>query len=134
MARGDMLVENAIAFNGGTEILNRPPYKAVPMTIDFTNVTTVDEMTGKKIVKAGTPIDSNGAPVTTTPWVGSVGILLNDVLESYPTNSVLKEAYINTTRAQESSGLTYDGALVKAMVNAGCRIAFEDPFVLGGLS
>lgn len=134
MARGDMLVKNATVFSGEKEILNRPPYIGVPMTVDFTNVSTVDAATGQKIVKAGTPINGSGVPVSTTPWTGSIGILLNDVLSGYPTGAILKEAYINTTRAQASSGLTYDSKLVTALNNAGCRIAFEEPFVLGAVA
>lgn len=127
MARGDMTVEN-IAFGSGTEILNRPPFKGVSMTIDFANATETDK-SGRKVVKAGTPIDKDGNPVTSTPWTGAVGILLVDVVEGYPQGTILTEAYINVKRAQENSGLTYDGALVTAMVNAGNRIRFEEPIV-----
>lgn len=128
MARGDMLVENA-AIGSGVEILNRPPYEGVSMTIDFTGVSDIED--GVKVVKAGTPINENGVPVNATPWTGASGILLVDVYEDRPQGTILTEAYINTTRAQENSGLTYDAALVTAMVNAGNRIRFEDPGVLG---
>lgn len=128
MARGDMLVENT-TFGTGAEILNRPPFKGVSMTIDFTSVTEMDTQTGRKIVKAGTPIDKDGKPVAATPWTGAVGILLVDVLESRPQGTILTEAYVHSGRAQENSGLTYDGALVTAMVNAGNRIRFEEPII-----
>lgn len=128
MARGDMLVENT-TFGTGAEILNRPPFKGVSMTIDFSLVTDTDSQTGKKIVKAGTPIDKDGNPVVATPWTGAVGILLVDVLESRPQGTILTEAYVHTGRAQENSGLTYDGALVTAMNNAGNRIRFEEPII-----
>lgn len=131
MARGDMKVENT-ALGSGTEILNRPPYEAVSVTIDFTNVTA--DANGEKVVKAGTPIDKDGKPVTATPWTGAIGILLIDVRESRPQGAVLREAYINTARAQENSGLTYDSALVTAMNNAGNTIKFEDPYIFGGIS
>lgn len=127
MARGDMAVENT-TFGTGAEILNRPPFKGVSMTIDFTNATETDEL-GRKVVKAGTPIDKDGNPVTATPWTGAVGILLVDVIESRPQGTILTEAYVHTDRAQENSGLTYDGALITAMVNAGNRIRFEEPIV-----
>lgn len=127
MARGNMAVETT-AFGTGAEILNRPPFKGVSMTIDFEDV-TADTKTGKKIVKAGTPIDKDGKPIEATPWSGAVGILLVDVLEERPQGTILTEAYINVKRAQENSGLTYDGALVTAMNNAGNRIRFEDPIV-----
>lgn len=128
MARGDMKIESA-AFGAGTEILNRPPFKGVPMTIDFADV-TADTTTGKKIVKAGTPIDKDGKPVKTTPWTGAVGILLVDVREENPQGTILTEAYVNTKKAQTNSGLTYDGALVTAMNNVGNRIRFEEPIIV----
>lgn len=127
MARGDMAVETA-SFGAGTEILNRPPFKGVPMTIDFSTTTAGSD--GKKVVKAGTPIDKDGKPVSATPWTGAVGILLVDVREERPQGTILTEAYINTKRAQKNSGLTYDGALVTAMNNAGNRIRFEEPVVV----
>lgn len=127
MARGDMKVENA-AFGAGAEILNRPPFKGVPMTIDFSDV-VADGATGKKVVKAGTPIDKDGVPVTSTPWTGAVGILLVDVAAERPQGTILTEAYVHTGRAQKNSGLTYDSALVTAMNNAGNRIRFEEPII-----
>jgi len=129
MARGDMRVETT-TFGTGAEILNRPPFKGVSMTIDFTSVTDEDEQTGEKIVKAGTPIDKDGVPVTATPWTGAVGILLVDVGEDRPQGTILTEAYIHVGRAQKNSGLTYDGALVAAMNNAGNRIRFEEPIII----
>lgn len=127
MARGDMVVENT-SFGAGAEILNRPPYKGVSMTIDFADVAT-DTATGKRVVKAGTPIDKVGKPINATPWTGAVGILLVNVREERPQGTILTEAYIHTGRAQKNSGLTYDGALVTAMNNAGNRIRFEEPIV-----
>ncbi len=127
MARGSMAVETTV-FGTGAEILNRPPFKGVSMTIDFTDVIE-DEETGKKIVKAGTPINKDGVPVSATPWTGAVGILLVDVREERPQGTILTEAYVHTGRAQKNSGLTYDGALVTAMNNAGNRIRFEEPII-----
>lgn len=131
MARGDMKIENA-SFGTGAEILNRPPYKAVSMTIDFSTTTAGDD--GLKVVKAGTPIDKDGKPVKATPWTGAVGILLIDVFESRPQGAILTEAYIHTGRAQANSGLTYDGALVTAMNNAGNRIRLEEPIITASAS
>lgn len=127
MARGDMKVEN-VAFGAGVEILNRPNFTGVPMTIDFGSVTETAE-NGDKVVKAGTPINGSGVPVIATPWTGATGILLVDVYESRPQGTLLTEAYIHTGRAQENSGLTYDGALITAMNNAGNRIRFEEPLI-----
>lgn len=126
MARGDMFVEN-VTFGTGTEILNRPPFKGVSMTIDFSTTAAGDD--GIKIVKAGTPIDKDGKPVLSTPWTGAVGILLVDVIEDRPQGTILTEAYVHSGRAQENSSLTYDGSLVTAMNNAGNRIRFEEPII-----
>lgn len=130
MARGDMKVTN---YKVGTqaEILNRLPFEGVPMTIDFTSVTTTDTDTGEKVVKAGTPITSVGAETKTTPFTGAVGILLHDVYESRPQGTILKKAYINHKRVTAHTGITYDAALVAALVNAGCRIVIEDAAVSG---
>jgi len=124
MARGDMTYKS-VSIGTGSVILNRAEFEGVSMTLDFTNVT--DEENDKKIVKAGTPIDKSGVPVTATPWTGASGILLDDVYEDRPQGTILTKAYINVTNAQEHSGLTYDGALVTAMVNAGNRIRLENP-------
>ena len=80
---------------------------------------------------AGLPIAKAGKAVKTTPFRGAVGILLHDVPEGRPQGTILKKAYINTKRAQDNSGATYDAALVGALVNAGCRIVFEEPAVAG---
>lgn len=132
MARGDMKVTNT-TFGVGYEILNRPPYKAVPMTIDFASVAATDD-DGRKVARAGIPIDKDGNPVMTTPFTDAVGILLYDVYEDNPDGAILTEAYVHTTRAQENSNVTYDGTLVAAMVNAGNRIRFENPHVVGTIS
>lgn len=124
MARGDMKVKN-ISVGLEKEVLNRKECEATAMTVDFTSVVkTADN--GEKIVPAGTPVDKDGRPVSATPWTGAIGLLRHDVYESRPQAAVLKKAYIHTKRAQENSGLTYDAALVAALVNAGCRIVFEE--------
>ena len=130
MARGDMLFES-VNVGGQVEILNRTPFEGVPMTIDFTSNYSTDDETGKNYMPAGMPIDKDGKAVKTTPFTGAVGILLHDVYESRPQGTILKKAYINTKRAQDNSGVTYDAALVAALVNAGCRFVFENPAVAG---
>lgn len=128
MARGNMSVET-VSFGTGVEILNRPlSLPGVPMTIDFTNITDKGD-NGKKVVKAGTPINGVGVPVTATPWEGATGILLVDVYEDRPQGTLVVDGYVHTGRAQANSGLTYDGALVTAMNNAGNRIRFEEPLI-----
>ena len=123
MARGDMKIDT-LAVSAEVEVLNRKEFQAVPNTVDFTDVTTTAD-NGEKIVKAGTPVSADGVPVTASPWSGAVGFLLHDVFESRPQQAVLIQAYINATRAQANSGLTYDSALTEALNLAGCRIAFE---------
>ena len=110
MARGDMLFES-VDIGGQVEILNRSPFEGVPMTIDFTSVSTTDPDNGEKVVRAGMPISAAGAEVKTTPWTGAVGILLHDVYESRPQGTILKKAYINKTAAQANASVTYDTTL-----------------------
>ena len=110
MARGDMLFES-VDIGGQVEILNRTPFEGVPMTIDFTSVSTTDPDSGEKVVRAGMPISAAGVEVKTTPWTGAVGILLHDVYESRPQGTILKKAYINKTAAQANASVTYDTTL-----------------------
>ena len=128
MARGDMKIDT-LAVGAEEEILNRKEFQAVANTIDFSEVSDTAS-NGLRVVKAGTPVDKDGKPVKSTPWENAVGILLHDVYEDRPQTAVLKQAYINTTRAQKNSKLTYDGALAAALNLAGCRIVFEEPVVL----
>ena len=127
MARGDMKVDS-LAVSREIEILNRKEFEAVAQTVDFTGVSDVAD-NGEKIVKAGTPIDKDGAVVSATPWTGAIGLLLHDAYESHPQVAVLKVGYVHTTRAQQNSNLTYDAALTTALNAAGCRIAFEEPII-----
>lgn len=121
MARGDMAVD-VLSVANEVEILNRKENEAVAMTVDFTGISS-------GVVKAGTPVSKLGVPISATPWSGAVGILMHDVYAERPQGACLKKAYINSTRAQANSGLTYDAALTTALNAAGCRIAFEDPII-----
>ena len=131
MARGDMKVDT-LAYISEVEILNRKESEAVSMTVDYTGVDTDSD--GRRVVKAGTPVDKDGKVVTSTPWTGAVGIVLHDAYDSRPQVAVLKVGYVHTTRAQANSGLTYDAALVTALNAAGCRIAFEEPIITSNYS
>jgi len=91
-------------------ILKRPPFEAVPITLDFTEVVAGDD--GKKVVKAGSPIDADGVVANTGD---AIGILLYDVVEDNPQASILKKAYIDTAKAQANCGLTYDAAVKAAL-------------------
>ena len=98
------------SYLGDVQILKRKPCEAIPMTLDFTSVT--DEVNGKKIVKAGTPIGVSGTADNTATVVG---ILLHDVLEERPQGTLLKKAYINTAVAQKHSGVTIAAAVKTAL-------------------
>lgn len=128
MARGDMKFDT-LTVSGEIEILNRKEFEAVAQTINFTGVSTTAD-NGEKIVKAGTPIKNDGTVADETPWTGAVGLLLHDAYESHPQVAVLKKGYVHVTRAQASSGLTYDSALTTALQKAGCRIVLEEPVVI----
>ena len=96
---------------GDVQILNRKPFEAIPMTLDFTSVNTKLD-NGKKVVKAGTPIGATGT-VDNTATV--VGILLHDVTEDRPQGTLLKKAYINTEVAKAHSGVTIEAAVKTAL-------------------
>lgn len=98
-------------YAGDVQILKRKPFEAVPMTLDFASVTATTD-SGKKIVKAGTPIGVAGVADNTATVVG---ILLHDVTEDRPQATLLKKAYINTAVAQAHSGVTYDAAVKSAL-------------------
>ena len=96
---------------GDVQILNRKPFEAIPMTLDFSSVS--DKLAnGKKVVQAGTPIGSAGV-VDNTGTV--VGILLHDVTEDRPQGTLLKKAYIKTEVAKTHSGVTIDQAVKTAL-------------------
>lgn len=93
------------------QILKRAPFEGVPMTLDFSEVSTTWE-SGKKVVKAGTPIGANGKSDNTATVVG---ILLHDVTADRPQGTLLKKAYINTAVAQKHCGMTYDATVKTAL-------------------
>ena len=96
---------------GDVQILNRKPFEAIPMTLDFSSVS--DKLAnGKKVVKAGTPIGPAGV-LDNTGTV--VGILLHDVTEDRPQGTLLKKAYIKTEVAKTHSGVTIDQAVKTAL-------------------
>lgn len=99
------------SYAGDVQILKRIPFEGIPMTLDFTSVTDRTD-SGKKIVKAGTPIGESGTADNTATVVG---ILLSDVLETRPQGTLLKKAYINTAVAEEHSGVTYDASVKTAL-------------------
>lgn len=97
-------------YAGDVQILKRKPFEAIPITLDFSSVSTT--VNGKKVVKAGTPIGATGVADNTATVVG---ILLRDVTEDRPQGTLLKKAYIDTAIAQAHSGVTYAGAVKTAL-------------------
>lgn len=96
---------------GDVQILKRKPFEGIPLTLDFSAVAET-LASGKKVVKAGTPIGASGT-VDNTATV--VGILLHDVTEDRPQGTLLKKAYINTAVAESHSGITYAAAVKTAL-------------------
>ena len=107
----NMMFKDA-AFAGDVQILKRPPFEGIPITLDFTNVTAKDTATGLKVVKAGTPIDDDGVASNDGD---AIGILLWDVLEDRPQGTILKKAYIDLAKAEANCGLTIDAAVKAAL-------------------
>ena len=106
----NMLFEHDV-YAGDVQILKRKPFEGIPMTLDFTDVSDKTS-SGKKVVKAGTPIGATGVADNTATVVG---ILLHDVTEDRPQGTLLKKAYINTAVAEKHSGITYDSAVKTAL-------------------
>jgi hypothetical protein len=92
------------------QILKRPPFEGIAITLDFSDVTAGAD--GKKVVKAGSPISAAGVVANTAD---AVGILLWDVEEARPQGTILKKAYINTAVAQAHSGVTIAAAVKSAL-------------------
>ena len=107
----NMMFKDAI-FAGDVQILKRPPFEGVPITLDFSGVTAKDTATGLKVVKAGTPIDEDGVASNDGD---AIGILLWDVLEDRPQGTILKKAYIDLAKAEANCGLTIDAAVKAAL-------------------
>ena len=102
---------------GDVQILNRKPFEAIPMTLNFTSVET-KLANGKKVVKAGTPIGKTGVADNTGTVVG---ILLHDVTEDRPQGTLLKKAYIKEAVAKKHSGVE----IISAVKTALPMIVFE---------
>lgn len=102
----------AVSYSPDVQILKRPPFEGIPITLDFTSVTDTDTDTGLKVVKAGTPINANGVASNDG---NAIGILLFDVLINRPQGTILKKAYINEAVAKAHSGVTIDAAAKAAL-------------------
>lgn len=98
-------------------ILKRSPFEAVSATLILPD--------GAAEIKAGTPISTSYEVVSSSPWSGVWGILLNDVSIKRPQGSILVRGYLNATYASEHSGVTYDDDLRVALIAKGSIIDFE---------
>lgn len=103
------------SFSNAPEILKRKlgGELIVPVTI------TDSTLASAGVVKAGSPINADGAIANTAD---AVGILLNDVYAENPNGSLVKAfATINLANANANSGLTIADAVKTALPN----IVFE---------
>lgn len=105
-----MLFEQEV-YTGDVQILKRKPFEGIAITLDFSAVENKTN-SGKKIVKAGTPIGVGGVEDNTATVIG---ILLHDVIEDRPQGTILKKAYINTAVAEKHTGITYAEAVKTAL-------------------
>lgn len=116
MAIGNMK-NSRQAVDNAAEILFNSAYVGRALTLDTAAFT-------EGVCKAGTPINAAGKKATTTA-AGSdspassdaVGILLYDVSDDRPQATLVIGGYINLSRAQAHSGVTYDAATKDALKN-----------------
>lgn len=111
MAKEMNMQYETTTYAGDVQILKREPNEAIPLTLDFEDVTEKNA-DGNKIVKAGTPIGKTGKADNTATVVG---ILRFDVTEDRPQGVLLKKAYLNTKVAETHSGVTYDATVKTAL-------------------
>ena len=100
----NMLYEKT-SYGADVNILKRPPFEGIAITLDFTDVVG-------DVVKAGTPISAAGVAANTS---SAVGILLHDVYKERPQGTILKKAYIDLAKAEANSGLTIAAAVKSAL-------------------
>lgn len=101
------MVMNTTTVAGDVEILASKDFQAIPVKV------TVATDAASTIVKAGSPINANGASTTGT---GAVGILLYDVDTALnPNGAAVVQGIIDSTKAQTHSGVTYASALYSAL-------------------
>jgi len=92
-------------YGGTVEILASNDYQAIPVKVAAPGSGTV--------VKAGTPLTADGESTTGS---GAIGILLYDVEPAKnPNAAAVVQGIIDSTKAQEHSGVTYVSALYEAL-------------------
>ena len=88
------------------EILASKDFQAIPVKVATPG-------SGGTVVKAGTPLTSEGASTTGS---GAIGILLYDVeTADNPNGAAVVQGIIDATKAQAHSGVTYVSALYSAL-------------------
>lgn len=93
------------SYGGTIEILASKDFQAIPAKLATPGSGTV--------VKAGTPIDADGASTTGS---GAVGVLLYDVdTAKNPNGALVVQGIIDSTKAQDHSGVVYVSALYSAL-------------------
>lgn len=93
------------SYAGTIEILASKDFQAIPVKVATPGSGTV--------VKAGTPLDEDGASTTGS---GAVGILLYDVdTAKNPNGAAVVQGIIDATKAQSHSGVSYVDALYSAL-------------------
>ena len=113
----------AKTFAADVEILKRPPFEAIPLTLAQLTVSQLAASSlptgyskneaGKIVALAGAPINGDGEVDNTGD---AIGILKTDVvLNDRPQGVILKKAYINEDVAKTHSGITVDST-VKAVL------------------
>lgn len=94
---------DTVSSTGSVEILASNDFRAIPVTVAAPASGTV--------VKAGTPLDEDGASTTGS---GAIGILLYDVDTAVnPNGAAVVDGIIDATKAQAHSGVTYSVAALK---------------------
>lgn len=101
-------------FGSGINVLKFDHFVSIPITIDFSKVTT--EEGNLKVVKAGTPIADKGLVATTTSGASNaIGILMHNVYEDNPNTALIIHGFIDKAKAETNMGSTYDEETMAAL-------------------
>jgi hypothetical protein len=90
------------------EILKRPDFEAIPVTVADSLFTGDDT-----VVKAGTPLNADGTAIANS--AECAGLLLHDVTKDNPNGALLKKAYVSKAKIKESFGSDIADAAIAAL-------------------
>ena len=94
------------SYGGTIEILASQDFQAIPVKVATPG-------SGGTVVKAGTPLTAEGASTTGS---GAIGVLLYDVdTAKNPNGAAVVQGIIDSSKAQEHSGVSYVSALYEAL-------------------